>query len=55
LNGFYLAPQVSAGIVLKKKIEVFGNYQFNSAITDYSAFNVCMVRLNAGVKYLFGH
>lgn len=53
LNAFYLAPQLSAGIVLRKRIELSGNYQFSSAISDYANFNVCMLRMNFGIKYLF--
>jgi hypothetical protein len=53
LSSFYLAPQLSAGMVLRKRIELSGNYQFSSAISDYSNFNVCMVRMNFGIKYLF--
>jgi hypothetical protein len=49
-NPFFIMPQVSAGIVLKQKVELFGNY----TITDYQNFGIRMVRYNLGLKYLFG-
>jgi hypothetical protein len=55
LNGFFLAPQASAGLVINKKVEVFGNYMFKSSLTTYTEYSVQMTRYNIGLKYLFGH
>jgi hypothetical protein len=55
LNGFFLAPQASAGMVIKQKVEVFGNYMFKSSLTTYTEHSIQMARYNIGLKYLFGH
>jgi hypothetical protein len=54
LSGFYYAPQASGGIVLNKKVELFGNYMFKAEMSDYVNYGLVMERLNVGVKYLFG-
>jgi hypothetical protein len=54
LNGFFLAPQANAGVVIKKKVEVFGQYMFKSSLTTYTEYSVQMTRYNIGLKYLFG-
>lgn len=53
LQTFYFAPSVNAGIILSRKFELFGNYYFNSPISDYNTFNVCLERINIGFKYHF--
>ena len=55
MEKFYLAPQASAGVVIKKQVEVFGSYMFNSLITTYNGLNIEVTRYNIGLKYLFGH
>jgi hypothetical protein len=54
LHKLYFAPSLSAGVVLKRRIELFGNYYFTSAISDYTMYNVCMTRTDIGLRYLFG-
>lgn len=53
LEAFYFAPSVNAGIILSKKYELFGNYYFESPISNYTGFNVCLERVNIGFKYHF--
>ena len=55
LNRFYLAPQANAGVVIKKKVEIFGNYMFKSSITTYTENSLQIARYNIGLKYLFSH
>ena len=55
LERFNFAPAINAGIVIKKKIEVFGNYHFTSPISNYTSFNACIQRTNIGVKYNFSN
>lgn len=54
LKKLYFAPSLSAGVVLKNKIELFGNYYFTSTMSDYSRYNVCIARTDIGLRYLFG-
>lgn len=55
LNGLFLAPQASAGVVINKKVEIFGNYMLKSNLTTYIEYSIQMTRYNVGLKYLFGH
>jgi hypothetical protein len=54
-NKFYVGVQASAGVVIKKKYEVFGSYMFNTPMNQYLNYSVNMQRMNVGVKYLFGN
>lgn len=53
LERFNFAPAFNAGIVIKKKIELFGNYHLTSPISNYTSFNACIQRTNIGIKYIF--
>lgn len=53
LEPYNIAPALNAGVVIKKKIELFGNYLLSSPISSYTNFNACIQRTNIGVKYIF--
>lgn len=55
LERLNFAPALNAGIVIKKKVELFGNYHFTSPISNYTIFNACIQRTNIGIKYLFAN
>jgi hypothetical protein len=52
LESYHIAPAVTAGIVLSKKFEVFGQLYLNSPLTSYTNFAVNLQRTNVGVKYI---
>jgi hypothetical protein len=52
LESYHIAPAVTAGIVLSKKFEVFGQFYLNSPLTSYTNFAVNLQRTNVGVKYI---
>lgn len=54
VNRFNYSLQLSTGVVLIKKIEVFVGYSPQAAITDYYHVALRVERLRFGVNYLFG-
>ncbi|MFA4866781.1 MAG: outer membrane beta-barrel protein [Pedobacter sp.] len=54
INKFNYSLQLSTGVVLNKKIEVFAGYSPKAPITDYYSVALRVQRLAFGVNYLFG-
>lgn len=54
INKFNYSLQLSTGVVLNKKIEVFAGYSPKVPITDYFSVALRVERLRFGVNYLFG-
>lgn len=51
---FRFTLPVSAGVVVRKNIEIVGGYAFRSALTNYVFYSVSNERYKIGVNYLFG-
>lgn len=51
---FYYSFQGKAGLVLSKRLELSAGYIFNTAITNYSYYNVNINRITLGLNYFFG-
>ncbi|TKC07147.1 hypothetical protein [Pedobacter frigoris] len=43
-----------AGIVLNKRIEIYGGYSTRNVVSHYAAFNIGSKRIAGGINYLFG-
>jgi hypothetical protein len=48
------AVQVSAGLVVNKRFEFYGKFSPQTAITNYTYYNIVMQRVGLGVNFLFG-
>ncbi|WP_316794541.1 hypothetical protein [Pedobacter frigoris] len=51
---FNLSFMGKAGIVLNKRIEIYGGYITRNVVSHYAAFNIGSKRIAGGVNYLFG-
>ncbi|MEQ7798969.1 hypothetical protein ABDJ41_04060 [Pedobacter sp. ASV1-7] len=54
VNWFNYSLELSTGVVLNKKIEIFAGYSPKAALTDYYSIALRVQRLHFGVNYLFG-
>jgi hypothetical protein len=52
VESYHTAPAATAGIVLRKRFEIFGQVYFNSPLTTYTEYAVNLQRTNIGVKYI---
>lgn len=51
---FHFSLPVTAGVVVRKNIEVIAGYSFPSSLTNYVYYSVSSERYRIGVNYLFG-
>jgi hypothetical protein len=51
---FYYSFQGKGGLVFSKRFELSAGYIFNTAITNYSYYNVNVDRITLGLNYFFG-
>jgi hypothetical protein len=54
VNWFNYSLELSTGVVLNKKTEIFAGYSPKAALTDYYSIALRVQRLHFGVNYLFG-